>query len=411
MNPQPRTAAAAAPQDGAIARQAIVDRNMRVVAYSLQDGHAHDAAWSEHDARFLRHALAAALEAGLPARRPVHLRCGIESLTDGTFDEVTPRGIVLEVALPAAFDSARIAPLAMALQALERRGFGLAFDHQALAPAWRSFLAHASFLRVDMQKLPRGLLAALVADARRLKHLTLVASNVQSDAEHEAAEGLGIELFQGHWYARPAATHHQLLRPAHETALQLIKLLREERPIEDVEAVLKRDAALSFNLLRFVNSAAAGGRQVTSLRTAAMLLGTKILFRWAALLLAAAKDGAPPALGKTAIVRARFMEVLAKPRMPAAGDNAFVVGAFSLLEAITGQPLPRVLENLALPDDVAQALLARTGPLAPFLTLAESCESVDAEARAQAAAVLHVDEAELDAAHLQALAWAEELLD
>jgi EAL and modified HD-GYP domain-containing signal transduction protein len=120
--------------------------------------------------------------------------------------------------------------------------------------------------------------------------------------------------------------------------------------------------------------------------------------------------GTPPALAAAALVRGRLMELLAGHLLPAAEcDNAFVAGVFSLLDVLLDLPLDRALQPLALPQPVADALLRRTGVLAPFLELTQACEHGDGDAFARAAAQLHLSSHDINWAHLQALAWAEEL--
>ena len=48
-----------------------------------------------------------------------------------------------------------------------------------------------------------------------------------------------------------------------------------------------------------------------------MILGLKKLFRWAALLLTTSRaGGTPPAVGQTAVVRGRLMELLSAELLP-----------------------------------------------------------------------------------------------
>jgi len=141
-----------------------------------------------------------------------------------------------------------------------------------------------------------------------------------------------------------------------------------------------------------------------------MLLGMQRLLRWATLLMATSREGAS-ALGQTAVVRGRLMELLAAELLtPEQCDQAFVVGVFSLLEAMTGVPLARTLEGIGLPEQVVEALLHRRGLFEPFLALTEACEGNDDEAFARNADQLLLSGHQVNMAHLQALAWAEDLL-
>jgi EAL and modified HD-GYP domain-containing signal transduction protein len=104
------------------------------------------------------------------------------------------------------------------------------------------------------------------------------------------------------------------------------------------------------------------------------------------------------------------MELLAAELLgPEDCDNAFVVGIFSLLDTMVGQPLEQVLKTISLPQSVTDALLHGSGPLAPFLKLALACEQVDDVAFAENTIALQLTEHQVNWAHLQALAWAEQV--
>jgi EAL and modified HD-GYP domain-containing signal transduction protein len=102
------------------------------------------------------------------------------------------------------------------------------------------------------------------------------------------------------------------------------------------------------------------------------------------------------------------MELLAAEMLPPEEcDNAFVVGIFSLLDTMIGQPLPQVLAAISLPQTVTDALLHGNGLLAPFLKLTLACENVDDAMFAQMTTELQLTSHQVNWAHLQALAWAE----
>jgi EAL and modified HD-GYP domain-containing signal transduction protein len=221
---------------------------------------------------------------------------------------------------------------------------------------------------------------------------------------------LGVKLFQGYWFAKPMIVEGQTIRPAQANILRLIDLVRKQASTAEIEEILKHDPTLSFNLLRFINSAGFGMRsEVTSFRHAVMLLGLNRLFKWAALLMTTSQLGdMPPAIGTTAVVRGRLMELLAIEILsPEDCDNAFVVGVFSLLDAMLGMSMESALGTVSLPAKVTDALLHQTGPLAPFLELTKACETGDDAAFARAASTLSLTSSQVNWAHLQALQWAE----
>ena len=104
------------------------------------------------------------------------------------------------------------------------------------------------------------------------------------------------------------------------------------------------------------------------------------------------------------------MELLAAESMsPEECDSAFVVGVFSLLDVMLGVPLDRALELLSLPAPVADALARSSGPYANLLTLARACDTGDDQSYSLAARALGLSDRKINLAHLDALAWADQM--
>ena len=82
---------------------------------------------------------------------------------------------------------------------------------------------------------------------------------------------------------------------------------------------------------------------------------------------------------------------------------------FSLLDVLLDMPMEKVLETLILPDSVCDALLERSGVYGPYLELAEACEDPDMMEVPRLCDNLLISPEILNRAHVQALAWVEEL--
>ena len=396
-----------------IARQAIVDESRAVYGYELFDrSTASDSHTAASDAALLFNALSYAGTEALVGKKTVFINCTHDSLSGGHLELIHPEKVVLEVPpLPDSATPEEIEGRVPTLEALRTRGFRLAFDQQALKRAYTSWLPMAAFIKLDMQAFKPELAAPLVKFATTHSKATLVAEKVETAAQYELMRDLGIKLFQGYWFAHPSLVKATTIRPSQATIIQLINLVRKQASTAEIEDLLKKDPTLSFNLLRFINSSGFGlSCEITSFRHAVMILGLKKLFRWAALLMTTSRaGGAPPAVGQTAVVRGRLMELLAAELLPPEEcDNAFVVGVFSL-HTMLGVPLEKALESVALPEPVMDALLRGTGVFAPFLELTKACESGDEVAFAKNADALHLSNRQVNWAHLQALTWAESL--
>ena len=418
MTPPSEPAAAAAPTATsclAIARQPILDAKRAVFGYELFDRSLSQAGYSAaSDAALLFSLLSTIDREILSTRNPLFINCTHQTLAGGHLELIDPDRVVLEIPpLPAdTCEPEDVDTYGQTLAELQRRGFRLAFDHHVMAPAYASWLKLASFIKLNISVLSQQQVVAIQRALAALPPVRAIAEKVETAEQFERVSLAGVTLFQGYWFASPVLVKGQTVRPAQAAIIQLINLVRKQASTTEIEDVFKRDPTLSFNLLRFINSAGFGLRcEITSFRHAVMLLGLKKLFRWAALLMTTSGNGGvPPAVGHVAVVRGRLMELLATELLaPEEVDNAFVVGIFSLLDTMLGLPLADALASISLPQSVTDALLHQRGVLAPFLRLTLACENADDLEFAQTAIALQLTGDQVNWAHLQALAWAENL--
>jgi c-di-GMP-related signal transduction protein len=397
-----------------IARQAIVDEHRAVFGYELFDRTtALDSHTAASDAALLFNALSHGGAESLVGKKLVFINCTHDSLASGHLELVHPDKVVLEIpTLPDAATPDDIDACVLQFEALNKRGFKLAFNQNVLRKAYGSWLPRAAYIKLDMKAFKPEMAAPLVRFASTNSDAKLVAEKVETAEQYQLMADLGVKLFQGFWFAQPSLVQTKTLRPSQAIIIQLINLIRKQASSTEIEELLKKDPTLSFNLLRFINSSGFGLQcEITSFKHAVMILGLKKLFRWAALLLTTSRNsGSAPAIGSTAVVRGRLMELLASELLsPEECDNAFVVGVFSLLDAMLGIPLEKALESVALPQTVVDALLHGTGVYAPFLALTKACESGDEAAFALNTELLQLSGRQVNMAHLEALAWAENL--
>ncbi|VTU22572.1 HDOD domain protein [Variovorax sp. PBL-H6] len=244
--------------------------------------------------------------------------------------------------------------------------------------------------------------------------LQLIVTRMDEWNDFEAAAAQRLEVFVDGRHLRTdalAVPGEGAMQPEAMLIVQLMQMIQRNQDVREIEAVLKRDAALTYRLLRYINSPAIGaGVEIHSLRHAVTMLGYAPLFRWLSVLLAMSNvKASPPFLMKKAVLRGRFVELMGRGMLPASdADNLFVVGMFSLIDRLLGVPVREVLGKVQLSEAVEQAILTREGAYGPFLALAESCEEDGARAASMAEA-LFMSAEQVNAAHLSALAWAQDL--
>jgi EAL and modified HD-GYP domain-containing signal transduction protein len=191
----------------------------------------------------------------------------------------------------------------------------------------------------------------------------------------------------------------------------ILSALAAGRPPREIAELFKADVALSYRLMRILGSAAYGlGRSVGSLQEAVMMLSTRELYRWLAVLLLNSQTGVPlaRALHETALARGRLLELVAIARgRTDPPESLFVTGAFSLLDLLLNVPLESALALMPLlPAQTIDALIAESGPWRPYLELALAFEAGDDSRQESACAKLELNRDKAATLYAQAADWA-----
>ena len=332
-----------------------------------------------------------------------------ESMLESNFLELLqPQRVILEIVET----TKPTAELLSRLKDLRAQGFGIALDDFVLTPQTLPFMEFANYVKFDIQQLGIKQVPALSKELRKFPVLQ-VAEKVETKDEFKQCLDFGFDCFQGFYFAHPETLSAKVINPGYANILNLLNMLRNNAEIRDIENALKRDVALSFKLLRYINSAGFGlSCEIQSFRHAVTILGYQKLYRWLTLLLvtAGAETGAAPALLKTAVTRGRLVELLGGHFLDGQEkDNLFIVGMFSLLDVLLDMPMDKILETLILPDPVCDALLERSGIYGPYLELAEACDDPDMLEVPRLCENLLITPDMLNRSHVQALAWVEEI--
>ena len=237
-------------------------------------------------------------------------------------------------------------------------------------------------IKVDLKGVEPGQLPELTRKLKR-PHQKLLAEKVETLEEFKHCLELGFEYFQGYYFARPVILSGKKIAPSELVLLHLLDLINSEADNREIESSVKRDALISVNLLRLVNTPAAGvGRKIESLSQAMMVLGRRQLQRWLQILLyskpGSAVDVNSPLL-QMATTRGKMMELLAMEVRGgrSAADTGFTVGILSLMDALFSMSMADVLGTVAVPDEVREALLERKGDYGQMLEVIELLECAD----------------------------------
>jgi EAL and modified HD-GYP domain-containing signal transduction protein len=352
------------PADTFVGRQPLFDRRLDVVGYEILLRCAPDlkAVAVADDNRDTSDAILNTftdvdLEEILGGKRAL-ISLTRELILEGIPTLLPPERVIVEVVETSNVDDRLIA----SLHRLRSQGYSIALNDWISFSKLRPLLPVADIVKIGIQQFEPN---RLVAEVGWLKTfgVQLVAENVQTYAELRRCRELDFDFFQGFFLSRPQVLKRTAVPPNQIDTIELItKMQNPDVAIEDLAAIIRRDVALSYKLLRIVNSAYYSlPRHVESIRDAIVLLGTRQIGSWVSLINLAQIARKPKELTITALIRARMCELVASVSGRGDGDAFYTVGLFSVLDALLDVPMETALEALPLSDDARDAILASTG--------------------------------------------------
>jgi EAL and modified HD-GYP domain-containing signal transduction protein len=211
--------------------------------------------------------------------------------------------------------------------------------------------------------------------------IKLLAEKVENIEIFEECKKAGFSYFQGYFFEKPTVISGVKIEPSVINAIDIINTLYTTNDINTVSEKFSFYPELTFNLLRYINSAEFSFRQeITSIKQILNLLGPSRLRSWLGLFL---YSGAQEQMFQEAIVdaakfRANMMrELVIALGKPALEDEAFLTGSLSLIDAYLHLSMAEIIEKIRLGQPIISALLKREGYLGKLLLITEKLEKTD----------------------------------
>lgn len=389
-----------------IGRQAIYDKQLNVAAYELlsRSNAEHNAAFiGEHNAN---HAttivmLNALTEIGLDqlvGSHPAFINLTYDFLI-GEYEIPDLRNqLVLEI-----LEDVEVTDeLVSAVKKLSNSGFMIALDdfiyHEDMLP----LVELADIIKIDILQLDEQGLRDHVKKLNRYD-VRLLAEKVESQEEYELCKELGFDYFQGYFFCKPNIVSTQRA-PANRVAIinLLAQLQDPDVQIDKLEELISQDLALSYRLLKYINSAAfALQREIDSVHHAIVMLGMNTIRSLANLMLMSKIDDKPHDLLIIAMLRARMCEQLALSLDKKQKDIFFTAGLFSVIDALMDQSMEQIVSQLPLSKILKDALLKKEGIVGEALKCCIAFERADW----QNVKCSTLDETTIQKAYFDAVIW------
>jgi len=247
-----------------------------------------------------------------------------------------------------------------ACRELKRNGYTLALDDFVGAPGFEPLCEIADIIKVDILGKTPGEVMAIVNGLRGYK-ARLLAEKVENLDMFNVCKRLGFEYFQGYFFSKPEIIPGRKLSASQSTKIKLLKELNEtETELSRLVEIIQTDLSISYRLLKYINSARFSLRgKIESIQRAVNMLGRQNLRQWLQVVILSDINSTDKGqeLVRMSVLRGRFLQLLATVApTPFPTDSMFVMGFFSVLDAILDQQMEQVLDDISLDPDIKSTL-------------------------------------------------------
>ena len=395
-----------------LGRQPILDRNQHIVAYELlfRSSSQGNSANVTNDllatAQVITHAFSELGIASVLGDKKGFINISADLLLSDMIELLPQDKVVIELLETIQVDDQIISRC----KELKAMGFSLALDDFSGDSQFEPLFDIVEVVKFDLPQMGQE---GLEVNIKYLKNwpVKLLAEKVEDIDQAIQCKGLGFDLFQGYYFARPVILSGRRADSSKLRLLKLLELILGDAETQEVEQAFKHDPSLSYNLLRLVNSVAVGTRyKISSFKQAIVVLGRQQLQRWLQLLLFVNQGGdMQNPLLELAATRGKLMELLAMAQSKqdkSHHDRAFMTGIMSLLDTLLGMPMEEVVKQVSLASDIENALLKHEGKLGNLLLLVEKLEQNDFDAAEGLLADMQLNQGNLMQAQIEAMNWA-----
>ncbi|MBT4836600.1 MAG: HDOD domain-containing protein [Methylococcales bacterium] len=279
-------------------------------------------------------------------------------------------------------------------------------DHQLVAK-FQDIRRYASIIMVDFQATTLQNVIKKIVELKKLQ-IPLMALNVDNYQQMGLCNELKINYVQGDFFNKPNIVKGKKTPANRLSILKILeKLQKPHVTVSELEKVISQDVTISYKLLRYVNSAAyAIPRKVESVRHAIVYLGNEIVKNCATMVLLSSVDDKPSELIQITMIRSKMCGSLAKSFNKEQTESFATVGLFSILDALIDKPMPELLAELPLTNELKLALEKREGKMGQLLTMVIDYEKGEFSEKNE----FNVSYKEMQTCYIESVEWAQDLI-
>jgi EAL and modified HD-GYP domain-containing signal transduction protein len=369
--------------DTFIARQAILDINLKTIGYELLFRDSLENVFKESSPE---KATSKVILQNHILGNLVDVCCG--KLAFINFDEFTllqnspllfnPKDIVVEI-----IETINISDeLVFNVSQLHKKGYTIALDDYDFSNKWTCLFPYISIIKVDIEQVSyqqiEDLKKRLLLTKSKIK---IVAERIETNEQFQRFKEIDIDYYQGYFFHKPEIKSGTCVSPLKVNLIQLfLEAYKPHLDFEQLTQIISRDVTLVSGILKLVNSAAeCGNIEITSIKQAITYLGTNKIKQYVAIIsMSTLSSDRPSELFIESLVRAKMMELIAEEApFNHIKEKAFLTGILSNLDAILNLSMQEFVKDFTFSQDIKIALSKQQGALSELLEMAKYYEVSD----------------------------------
>lgn len=254
-------------------------------------------------------------------------------------------------------------------------------DSEEMYQNFKPLFPYVSVIKFEVLGVDRPKFEKMFAKYSRDK-FRFLAEKVETEDDFAWCKKLGFHLYQGYFFEKPTVLETEKIEPSKMAIFGLSQKLNSDADIDALEKEFVQNPDLMFNILKYINSSAVGlKRDVQSIRQAITLLGRNALRNWVLLYLYVdSRDNAfAVPLLEASMLRSVLMQYIAEAAFHEreVREKAFFIGTLSNMDALLRMPLGKILEEVALDEDIKEVLLERKHELGLILSAVQKMEQAE----------------------------------
>ncbi|MBE5883047.1 MAG: HDOD domain-containing protein [Lachnospiraceae bacterium] len=299
------------------------------------------------------------------------------------------------------------------LKELKGKGYKLAIRKLAVTEfeSYRPILQLVDYVFLNNKKI--AIDKAKIYFGKLYPNIKLCAGNIDTMEifEELKADG-GYQLYEGVFYRVAYTKGDHEVTPLKVNYIELLNMVNNSNfELTEAADIIGRDTALTISLLKMVNRMTVNSG-INTIRHAAAMLGQRELKKWInTAVVNALYSDKPNEITRVSLLRAKFAENLAPVfDLAVKKEELFLLGLFSVLDAILDKPMSEALEMVKVSKDISDALISGEGKFAPLYDFMLQYETANWAEVSRQMVVKNIEMDAVSDAYMDSLKWYRDLM-